>query len=330
MKKILSITVCTAMIFALTVVSYAQETDSSAQDFYQQVEGVVSTSDNSVNPQDAALSIPEDFPGDLMPGILYINGDETYEPDSETFDAANGIILQMIDDSVSDADKSQEQNGFVQEAAGFPAQIYAEPPASDAEDAENTEQNVVIGSRVCLNLTSGKFEGDIYNATGYYAQAPDILEVNISQDAQLEGDIALTSYVHGIMLGETKAQDLADKINEINGDAEPGIIEYVFMDSRGQVTDTAEDAYAVQFTRFPEGAKQISGSVINYINYNGRSEVQVNVNGTWKVRSAALITCLNIDEKALVYGEIIELADKSLLIIPSEETIKPGEYGTRS
>ena len=68
--------------------------------------------------------------------------------------------------------------------------------------------------------------------------------------------------------------------------------------------------------------------MINLINYNGLASIDVDAAGEWKISSASLITYLEVEEGAHVYGEMIELADGSILIIPSEKTIGPGSYGT--
>ena len=253
--------------------------------------------------------------------FLYKDADVTFNVEASMLNPANGIILEMIDNDAKTVGGADPFETYLSEEAGFPAE------SSEAEGESNTVE---------LNLANGSYAGDIYNATGYFGQAADALTVNIAADAKLAGDIALASHVHGIWLNGRAAEDVVKAIEEANEyhakvggyykDTEP--VEYVFLDENGLVTEDESKAVAVQFTRFSIIEYYLMGHVLNMVSYNGQSTVDVNVKGTWNVASTSLVSSLTIEKGAHVFGEIIELADGSILIQPSEEEAEVGTYGT--
>ena len=254
--------------------------------------------------------------------FLYKDADVTLNVEASMLNPANGIILQMIDNDEKTVGGSDPFETYLYEEAGFPAEVAEDSDAAD-------------GNTVELNLAKGSYAGDIYNATGYFGQAPDALTVNIAADAKLDGDIALASHVHGIWLNGRKAEDVVKAIEEANEyhekvggyykNTEP--VEYVFLDEDGQVTEDEAKAVAIQFTKFSIIEYYLMGHVLNMVNYNGLSSVDVNVKGTWNVASTSLVSSLNIEKGAHVYGEITELSDGSILIEPSKEEAEIGTYG---
>ena len=298
--------------------------------------------------------------------ILYKSADSTWTIDGAEINPKSGIIMQMIDNDDSSVGGFNPFGTYLNEEAGFPTEGYTDAvsyvfttdtavdPAktyytSDTDDAsgyavvENpTDEGTVAyyeratgGNKATLNLANGEYAGDIYNATGYYAQAPDALTVNIADSAVLTGDIALSSHIHGIFIGDRNVDDIIAAIDEANanhaniGGYYAGLedIEYVFIGADGEVTEDKNAAAAIQFTRFSTAEYYLLGQVLNRVNYNGLSSIDVNVEGTWKVAAVSLVTYLNVAEGAKVYGDITELADGSYLLVPSDEMIPAGEYG---
>ena len=367
MKKLIAIMICAVMAAASAVAVSAQEEENAAEKFYQELENIISEAitQETGTEEEAAL------PALSEPVFLYTTGDAVFSLDGQDIDPENGIILQMMDDdAVNQDDETQDSDiilkempGFLSEAFKFPAvyeltadtkvdpdktyyvqdeddpESYSEVDDPEEEALSGYYEKITGNCKVQLNITDGEYEGDIYNATGYYSQAPDFLEVNISAGAVLTGDIALTSGVHGMFIGAMNIDEIISVLEnrkaehdnqegvsaENDTDADPG---YALIDRDANVTDDKEKAVAVQFTRVYDGETFILGKVVNSLNYNKASAADVNVEGTWTVKSASLITGLDVKEDALVYGEIIELADGSLMIIPSEEPLEPGQYGT--
>jgi len=192
------------------------------------------------------------------------------------------------------------------------------------------------GNQVTVNFKNHLYDGDLYNATGYYNQASDALTVNIDVSATLQGDIALASHVHGIWLNGRPVDDVIAAIDAANayhaniGGYYEGLedIEYVFLDAEGAVTEDKDAAVAIQFTKFSTAEYYLLGQVLNMINNNGLATIDVNVDGVWYPQRASLVTYLKVAEGAHVYGTVTELEDGSVLITPSEETVEPGEYGS--
>ena len=60
---------------------------------------------------------------------------------------------------------------------------------------------------------------------------------------------------------------------------------------------------------------------------NGLSTIDVNVEGTWRVASTSLVNTLQIAEGGHVFGEITELSDGTLYLVPAETELAAGTYG---
>ena len=298
------------------------------------------------------------------------DGNANFTLSGSEVNSNSGVIMQMIDNDnntvASDAD-AQTFDFYLYEEAGFPTEAYetdasyirttdteidpnktyyAEKGNNEYEEVAEPEQDGLIayyektspGTFATLTLEDGDYVGDVYNGTGYYGQAPDALEVTIADDATLEGDIALTSQVHGIFLDDRNVDDVIaaiDKANEMHKELTEGAyanlddIEYVFLDAEGEVTENKDDAVAIQFTKFTSLEYYLIQQLINKIYYNGESAINVIVDGTWKPAVVSLVTYLEIPDTGHVFGEIEDLGDGSFLIVPSDSEIEPGTYGTK-
>ncbi|MCF0228465.1 MAG: hypothetical protein HUJ76_02065 [Parasporobacterium sp.] len=298
--------------------------------------------------------------------IIYKSGDSTFTFDNAVVNPGNGIIVQMMDNDDTTIGGFDPFGTYLYEEAGFQtaayedaiSYVFTEDTAVNPEktyyvadlEAEGgfvavenpIDKDIVVyyekatgGNRVDVNFANGEYTGDIYNGTGYYAQASDALYVNIDDTATLTGDIALTSHVHGVWPGERTIDDVEAAIAEANEAhknvggyyADTEDIKYVYLNNEGTVTDDKSQASAIQFTQFSTQEYYLVGHVLNQINYNGLSTIDVTVEGKWKVADCSLVTYLNVVEGAEVYGELVELEDGSILITPSESMIPAGEYG---
>jgi hypothetical protein len=230
--------------------------------------------------------------------------------DEAELNPGNGIIIQMIDDDDSTVGMGDMStmgfNTTLVEAAGMPSATGNETGATD----NNEEVNAT--------LTNGDYAGDFYNGTGYYGQAGDVMNVTVGEGATLEGTIALTETFHGVAYSP-EAVAFAEAADGV---------EYVFIDSDFQVTDNEADAAYIQFTQFTINQYYMLCRMENHVYNNGYSGINVTVEngGVWTVSGESLINYLKVDG-GTVYGEIVENADGSLTIIPSDKTIADGEYG---
>jgi len=224
----------------------------------------------------------------------------------------NGIIGQMIDDDDSTVGMGDFSTmGFntkLVEAAGMPSVNGSETgPSSTCEEATFTFAN-------------GDYVGDIYNGTGYYGQAGDVLNVTVGENASLTGAIALTETFHGVPYS-AEARAFAD--------AAEGV-EYVFIDKDFNVTANEADAAYIQFTQFTIDQYYMLCRLMNHVYSNGYSKANVTVekDGVWNVAGESLITYLKVE--GTVNGSLTENADGTLTVAPgaSGETIPAGEYGT--
>ena len=159
--------------------------------------------------------------------------------------------------------------------------------------------------------------------------------MTVAKNASLTGDIALASHIHGMWLHGRNVDDITAAIEEANAyhaeiggyykDTEP--MEYVLLDEAGQVTEDKEKATAIQFTKFSTIEYYLLGHVLNMVYNNGLSTIDVNVEGTWRVTATSLVNSLTVAEDAHVFGEITELSDGTLLLVPSEKELAAGTYG---
>ena len=298
---------------------------------------------------------------------LYKDANVNWVFNGAELNPASGIIIQMMDsDNGTIASTADGFDRYFYEEPGFPTEAY-QTDASYVRTADSTvdpaktyyaeagENEYVLveepadegtvayfekttpGTYGTAVFSNGEYNGDIYNGTGYFGQAPDALDVTIEEDAVLNGDIAVTSHVHGIFLGGRNVDDVIAAIDEANA-AHADItgyyggledIEYVFLNEYGEVTENKDEAAALQFTKFTTLEYYLVGHVINMVYYNGASHLDVIVEGTWRPAACSLVTYLEIAEGAHVYGELTEIEDGSFLIAPSDTEIEPGVYGTR-
>ena len=243
--------------------------------------------------------------------VLYrSSGHADFVFDNAVVNPGNGIIGQMIDDDDSTVGMGDFSTmGFnteLVEAAGMPSANGSETGAT----ANNEEASFVF--------RNGEYAGDLYNGTGYYGQAGDVMNVTVGENASLTGAIALTETFHGIAYSpEAKAF----------ADAAEGV-EYVFIDADYNVTDNEADAAFIQFTRFTIDQYYMLCRMLNHIYSNGYSGINVTVekDGVWNVAGESLINYLKVEGE--VYGELTENADGTLTLLPGTQAIPAGEYGT--
>lgn len=244
--------------------------------------------------------------------VLYrSSGHGNFTFDNAVLNPGNGIIVQMIDDDDSTVGMGDFStmgfNTSLIEAAGMPSTNGNETGAT----ATCEEVNAVFAN--------GEYVGDLYNGTGYYGQAGDVMNVTVGENATLEGAIALTETFHGIAYSP-EALAFAQ--------AEEGV-EYVLIDADYNVTANEADAAYIQFTQFTIDQYYMLCRMLNHVYNNGYSGVNVTVEagGTWKVAGESLVNYLKVE--GTVYGAITENADGTLSIAPSANTIPAGEYGVQ-
>ncbi len=243
--------------------------------------------------------------------VLYrSSGHADFVFDNAVVNPGNGVIVQMIDDDDSTVGMGDFStmgfNTALIEAAGMPSQNGNET----GESASNEMANVVF--------MNGDYEGDLYNGTGYYGQAGDVMNVTVGENAALEGAIALTETFHGVPYS-AEAKAFADAADGV---------EYVFIDKDFNVTDKEADAAYIQFTQFTIDQYYMLCRMMNHIYSNGYAGVNVTVekDGEWDVTGESLISYLKVE--GTVKGELTENADGTLTLVPSAKTVPAGEYGS--
>ena len=148
--------------------------------------------------------------------VLYrSSGHAAFAFDNAVVNPGNGIIGQMIDDDDSTVGMGDFSTmGFntkLVEAAGMPSTNGSVTgPSSTCEEATFTFAN-------------GDYAGDIYNGTGYYGQAGDVMNVTVGENAALTGAISLTETFHGVPYSP---EALAFAQSEAG-------VEYVLLDAPG-------------------------------------------------------------------------------------------------
>lgn len=245
--------------------------------------------------------------------VLYRStGHANFVFDEAVLNSKSGILVQMIDDDDSTVGMGDFTtmgfNTYLYEDAGMPSQSGN----LTGETTNNEEVNAVF--------TNGDYAGDLYNGTGYYGQAGDVMNVTVGEGAALTGDIALTETFHGIAYS-AEAAAWADAQEEV---------EYVLIDANFQVTENVAEAAYIQFTQFSINQYYMLCQMENHLYNNGYSAINVTVEngGVWTVEEESLVTYLNVNG-GTVYGEIVENADGSLTLLPSANAITSGEYGVQ-
>ena len=341
------------VIYTYTAAEDKPSTVNSVFGFLGQTAGSVTLEEGSVFNTADALAIYRDANVDWVFSGAELN-------------PGNGVLVQFMDNDNTTIGGFDPFGTYLEEAAGFPTEAYeaeasyvftedsvVDPDKTYYEDApdggyrevENpTDAGTVAyyekttpGTYGTVLFEDGEYTGDIYNATGYYEQAADALDVTIAEDAVLNGDIALASHVHGMFLNGRNVDDVIAAIDEANAKhaeqegyyAGLDDIEYVFLDENGAVTENKEEAAAIQFTKFSTMEYYLVAHVINQVYYNGAASLDVIVNGTWKPAVCSLVTYLEVADGAHVYGDLTEMEDGSFAITPSENEIEPGIYGTK-
>ena len=343
------------------IYTYTAEEDKPATintvfGFLAQVNGTVSVLDGTVMNTAEAIALYKEANVDWL-----FSGAELHSD--------SGILIQMMDsDNSTIASVPGGFASYLYEEAGFPRTAsnptisyvrttdtevdpdktyYEESGVNEYSKVENpTDAGTVAyfeqtasGSYGTATFENGDYEGDIYNATGYFGQAGDALDVTIAADASLTGDIVLATHVHGIWLNGRNVDDVIAAIDEANAYhatfpeghyyANLDDIGYVFIDAEGNITENKDEAVALQFTQFSTVEYYLVGHVINMPFYNGASHINVTVEGTWKPVNESLVTYLKVAEGAHVFAEVTDMGDGSFLITPSDTELAPGSYGDK-
>ncbi len=294
--------------------------------------------------------------------FIYRSGNTEWNIDGAEINVASGVILSMIDNDDQTIGGFNPFGTYLYEDSGLKTEGYADSTTytfttdtevdpsktyyqADGDDfivVENPVDEGTVayyekstgGSQTTLTLSNGAYEGDVFNGTGYYDQASDALKVTIEDTAILSGDIALTSHFHGISLEGRDVDQVIEAIEAQNATHEEiggyyeGLedIGYEFFNADFEICGKDEAAY-VHFTQFAIPEYFLLGQAEHAVNYNGIATADVFVEGTWIVEEESLVTYLNIAEDASVYGELVENADGTLTILPSQSRIPAGEYG---
>ena len=245
--------------------------------------------------------------------VLYRStGHGNFTFDNAVLNSKAGVLVQMIDDDDSTVGMGDFStmgfNTYLYEDAGMPSQSGN----LTGKTNNNEEVNAVF--------KNGVYAGDLYNGTGYYGQAGDVMNVTVGEGALLKGDIALTETFHGVPYS-AEAAAWADAQAEV---------EYVLIDGNYQVTQNPAEAAYIQFTQFSINQYYMLCQMENHLYNNGYSAINVTVEdgGVWTVEEESLISYLNVNGGA-VYGDIVENADGSLTLVPSSNAITSGEYGVK-
>ena len=227
--------------------------------------------------------------------------------DEASLNAGNGIILQMIDDDDSTVGGFNPFNSYLYEDAGVPSR------------SGNVTVNFKSSDTVNMTLTNGVYEGDFFNGTGYYKQAPDAMNVIIGEGATVIGDIAVTETFHGVPYSAKAVEVLEGYGDDVS---------YVFMDADYNVVESAENAAYIQLTKFSINQYYMLCHMLNRVYYNGNSKADVVVEdgGIWMVEDESLITSLKIEKGAKVYGAVKYNADGTLTLTPADKLLAVGSY----
>lgn len=244
--------------------------------------------------------------------FLYRDGEDvTFTVDDSILESKNGVILQMLDNDDAQAGGPAAQE--VVDMIGLPTEVYG------GED-EGTVLN--------FNLSNGAYEGNLYNATGWYhsetwGQPADTLNLVIDS-AELTGAVSTTKSVHAVAYYDG-IEDAITAQNEINAQYGFADIEYVYMDENLQVVDDAADAAYVQFTYYTKLQYWILGHVINAPTNEGNAVVNVTLkNGAiWNVTETCYIDSLTVDDSSVITTDDDHLI--TVTVDGVETDIIPGE-----
>jgi hypothetical protein len=148
-----------------------------------------------------------------------------------------------------------------------------------------------------LNVENTELSGDIYNGSGYYGETAVGVEVNLGQDAVLNGAIAQTETIH------TDAINYTSKV----------LPEGTSAEEAGQLTSFTIDQY------------YYIGHVANRYFNNGDNTIAVNLtdNAVWNITGDCLISSLSIADGATVQA----LDGTVTMTVDGAETeLVPGDY----
>ena len=169
------------------------------QTVIQSVFGFMAHNSGSINVLDGTVVKTEEAT------FLYKAGDVNYVVDKAVLRPKSGIILQMIDNDdstvgLSNAPPPPPDSGIYW-APIFNSEFFEEPgwPSENGNDIPNMGSGPFgppMPNTVSLNLTNGKYTGDVFNGTGYYTQLGDVLQVTIGPGATLRGTVSLTETRH--------------------------------------------------------------------------------------------------------------------------------------
>ena len=277
--------------------------------------------------------------------VILVRGaqNSTYTVSGAEMNPKNGVIFQMMDDddgygtsgAGGDTDASQGYAKWTGEAWGMPtfSSGFDDPNEPGfVAPAQGGSYNTTLDLTTDADGNAITYTGDVFNGTGTGAgTAAGGLMVNIGDGVTLEGAVSSTSAVHGLPYTAEAAEyldTLAEKYGEgvlINGGA-PATVEYVLIDSEGNVTEDAEAAAYIQTTDFTANEYYIISHVVNKPMDGANVMVKVAEGATWNVTSDSYI-------KALVNDGTVTVADGATLYINGEAytgEVPAGEAGDMS
>jgi hypothetical protein len=208
--------------------------------------------------------------------------------DDSKLNVEDGTILQMIDNDDTIVGANMNVDGYqgpvfntvFNEAEGYPTEPYTGTETQDA---------------VTATFTNVDLNGNMYNATGYLAQAKN-MDVILGSGAALKGAISSTSAIHTQM-------QLGDD---------------------GYYYDYVKDADGnyVQATSFTINEYYQLGHVANKSYFNGYNTVSVALtdNAVWTVTGESALNSLSIGKDASVIGK--------MTVDGAETDIVPGDTYT--
>ena len=243
--------------------------------------------------------------------VLYrSSGHGNFTFDNAVLNPGNGVILQMIDDD----DSTVGMGDF--STMGFNTALIEAPgmPSANGSLTGPTSYNEEVNAV----FKNGYYCGNLYNGTGYYGQAGDVLNVTVGPNAYLEGAVSLTETFHGVPYSP---EALAFAQNEAG-------VEYVLLDADYKVTANQAEAAFIQFTQFTIDQYYMLCRMLNHVYNNGYSgaNVTVEAGSQWTITEPGVISSLKVE--GTVKGGLYVNEDGSLTVFPYDYIIPAGVYGT--
>ncbi|MCF0229562.1 MAG: hypothetical protein HUJ76_07735, partial [Parasporobacterium sp.] len=216
----------------------------------------------------------------------------------------SGVLFQFMDTDDTGTDANDMEMDILD--------LTFEEYSKNASEKDGTTKTVTIAN--------SKLAGDIFNSTGSsnnahtsdaYDGTTNVLStwnaslVNVTLDnATLDGVVS-TSYGYHV----------DEEGKQIEG--------MMFFNKTGEPMEgTAENTYDFHLGR----------RIMNTPAYNGIGQINLTLkNGAvWNVAGEGILNSLTVEEGCSVYGAVTENADGTITVVPSEEVLPAGVYGTFS